>query len=480
MKRLFIILYSFCFFILIQSCKKGLNIPPASELSNEFVLTKKGAESLLNAVYADGQFNADPGANRIYIEEATTDVLVNYRGILNIDVLPFQNFAWLPTATFLSQFYSKNYVTIRDANLLLANVDANKELLETEKARMKAECRFLRALAYSYLYGWFGPTPLITEPFTNSNQEFNIPRADEAELINFIETELQAVVADLPETSSLTGKATQGAALGVLTKFYMVTKNWDEATNTSKQIMDAGRYKLWNDYTTLFAIANKGNSEMIFVYPCIALSGFGNIWTANALPPQYPTHVFNTATQVCMPVAFYNTFTEGDKRRDLILASYTNTLGAFIDLTTGVEYQNPRSLKYPIDPVAVDRNHADDIPLLRYADILLCRSEALVMSSGTVSQEALDLLNMVHTRAGLTAYTMADVPDRSTFIDVLLRERGWEFYSEGKRREDLLRHDRFIQNAIDRGLSAAEHQKRFPLPQSEVDANRNVVQNPGY
>ena len=184
------------------------------------------------------------------------------------------------------------------------------------------------------------------------------------------------------------------ARLGVLTKFYMMTKQWDKAASTAKQIMDGNQYILWPDYTTLFAIANKGNSEMIFVYPCIAQSGYGNVWTANALPPQYPTPVFNTATQVCVPV------------------------------------------------------------LLRYADILLCRAEALVMSSGTVSAEALSLLNQIRTRAGLAALTAADTPDKTAFIDALIRERGWEFYSEGKRREDLIRQDMFIANAISRGQPA--------------------------
>ena len=466
--------------LLLTACTNSLDIQPVSELSDSFVQTRKGATAILNAVYSDGQFTGDPGVNRIYVEESTTDVLINYRGALNIDVLPFQSFAWLPTASFLSQFYTKNYVTIRDANILLASMATNPELSAVEKATMTAEARYLRALAYYYLYGWFGPVALITKPFASSGDDFKVPRTDETTLLTFIESELTASIADLPQTVTQTGKATKGAALGVLTKFYMTTKNWTKAATTAKQIIDSNQYKLWPDYTTLFAIGNKGNSEMIFVYPCIAKSGFGNVWTANALPPQYPTSVFNTATQVCMPVAFYNTFSATDKRRSLLLASYTTSAGVLTDLTKGVEYQNPRSLKYPIDPAAADRHHADDIPLLRYADILLCRAEALVMSTGSVSSEALDLFNQIRLRAGLAALALTDVPDKTTFINLLLRERGWEFYSEGKRREDLLRHDLFIQNALGRGLPARDYQTRFPLPQSELDANSNLVQNTGY
>lgn len=465
---------------LAAGCKKGLDLPPASELSDAFLQTKKGATALLNGVYADGQFIADPGVNRIYVEESTTDVLVNYRGALNVDVLPFQSFNWLPTTGFLSQFYTKNYTTIRDANILLVNIPANTELSAAEKTLMTAEAKFLRALAYYYLYGWFGPVPLNTTPFTSPNDNFSVAKSDEAGLLSFIETELTTAAADLPASIAVTGKATRGAALGVLAKYYLQTKNWTKAAATAKQVMDLNLYGLQSDYTALFAKANKGNTEMIFVYPSISKIGFGNVWTANALPPQYPTTVFNTATQVCMPLAFYRTFAATDKRRNLILTSYTSTTGALIDLTTGVEYQNPRSLKYPLDPVADERHHGNDFPLIRYADILLSRAEALVQAGGTATQEALDLLNQIRVRAGLAALTPTDVPDKAAFITALVRERGWEFYSEGKRREDLLRNGLFIQNALNRSLPAKDYQTRFPFPQSEVDANKGLVQNTGY
>ncbi len=103
------------------------------------------------------------------------------------------------------------------------------------------------------------------------------------------------------------------------------------------------------------------------------------------------------------------------------------------------------------------------------------------MSTGAVSQSALNLLNDVRKRAGLPDYTIIDIPDQATFIVKILNERSWEFYSEGKRRPDLIRHDRFIQNALNRGITLAKPFHRlFPIPQSEIDANKNLVQNDGY
>ncbi len=467
-------------FLILNGCKKVLDIQPASELSTTFLETKKGAVSLLNSAYGYSQWVADDGANRIYAEEATTDVLVNFRGALNVNVQPLQVFSWQADNSFFINNWTRNYLAIRDANNLLAIVDANKELSTAEKTQFIAEAKFIRALSYSFLYSWFGTVPLIQNAFTSSNEDFSLPRAEENELKNFIEQDLLEAANNLPATIALTGKATKGAALGVLTKFYLNTKNWTKAASTAKLIMDMNQYLLWPDYTTLFSLANEGNKEMIFVFPCIALEGYGNVWIANALPPQYPTPVFNTATQVCVPVAFYKTFDPNDKRRTLIVTSYTNTLNKPIDLLTGVEYQNPRSFKYPLDLNAANRMHGGDIPLIRYADILLSRAEALVMSTGSVSAEALGLLNQIRTRAGLSSYTSQDASTKDQFINLIIKERGWEFYSEGKRREDFIRQGIFIQNAVSRGLPAKPYQVLFPIPQSEIDANKNLVQNPGY
>jgi len=126
-------------------------------------------------------------------------------------------------------------------------------------------------------------------------------------------------------------------------------------------------------------------------------------------------------------------------------------------------------------------NHSgNDVPVLRYADILLARAEALNELSGP-TQQALDLINLVRTRAGIANLTLTDATSKEVLRDLILRERGWEFYSEGKRREDLLRHDKFISLAKARGIAvASDKHKLFPIPQTEIDANTACRQNDGY
>jgi hypothetical protein len=140
---------------------------------------------------------------------------------------------------------------------------------------------------------------------------------------------------------------------------------------------------------------------------------------------------------------------------------------------------NVRSLKY-WDNNTVGNHSGNDVPVLRYADILLARAEALNELNGP-TQQALDLINQVRTRAGIANLTLAVATSKEVLRDLILRERGWEFYSEGKRREDLLRHDKFISLAKARGITAAaDKHKLFPIPQTEIDANTACEQNDGY
>jgi hypothetical protein len=76
--------------------------------------------------------------------------------------------------------------------------------------------------------------------------------------------------------------------------------------------------------------------------------------------------------------------------------------------------------------------------------------------------------------------TLGDFGTKEALRDHLLKERGWEFFSEEVRRQDLIRHGKFIQYARERGKTAFDYQVLFPLPQSEIDRNPNLNQNEGY
>src|SRR5690606_964114 len=197
--------------------------------------------------------------------------------------------------------------------------------------------------------------------------------------------------------------------------------------------------------------------------------------------PQLPEFVFqstmsNFATQYRLRTAFVNTMADDDKRRSLICTSYINNNNVTVNILNG---DNARSFKY-WDNSTIGNNSGNDVPILRYADILLTRAEALNELSATPISECFTLINQVRTRAGLPDLTIVNTPTQKDFRDAIFRERGWEFISEGKRREDLIRQGTFISSAIDRGISsdlATPSKVLFPIPESEIQANKLCEQN---
>ena len=120
---------------------------------------------------------------------------------------------------------------------------------------------------------------------------------------------------------------------------------------------------------------------------------------------------------------------------------------------------------------------------MRYADVLTLQAEALARAAGGVTENAVQLLNRVRTRAGLKAYRLGDFGSLDSFLNAVLEERGHELFFEGWRRSDLIRHGKFIAYAklYKKSRTAQPHMVLFPLPQEIINEGRGqVLQNPGY
>jgi starch-binding outer membrane protein, SusD/RagB family len=210
--------------------------------------------------------------------------------------------------------------------------------------------------------------------------------------------------------------------------------------------MNFNYYQLFAQYQNMFRVENEGNKEMILVQPCRNEVGFGNWYTAGALPPNYKTSsqipeftwttaMANFATQYKMRSSFTNTFdTVNDKRAILLIRRYVNTSGVNVNLLATAD--NVRSLKY-WDNNTVGNHSGNDVPVIRYADILLTRAEALNEVKGP-TQAALDLINQVRKRAGIADLTLAVATSKDVLRDLILRERGWEFYSGSRRQAQIV------------------------------------------
>lgn len=463
--------------------------PPGELAPENFLTTQEGIEALLFDAYRTYQFVYEYHGQISAITEYPCDILYQTGGGMNQDFILLSQFQWTASSgTINTTRWNLKYQSTRDANLIIDNID-NFEASETLKKQLLAEARYIRAVNYIYMYDAFGPVPLRK----SSLDQPDLPRATEEEMKEFIETELEAVVADLPAPGAgVYGRANKGMALAFLTRFHMTVKNWQKAADAAKRVMDLGYYGLFPDYRSLFNVENEpdknpANREMIAVAVATNVDPYGNKVMACSMPPNFhhsdklpefkAEGLANWAAQFRLYDNFVNSFDQAnDKRFSLIIENYVNAAGATVNLKS--QSNNRRTLKF-FDNKANGASHGNDFPLIRYADVLLMRAEALNELNGPDS-ENIGLINLVRTRAGLPDLSDANFTKES-LRDHILKERAWEFYYEGHRRSDLIRHGKFISFAKARGVAhAADHHNRFPIPQGEMDTNPNMVQNKDY
>ena len=476
MKKILLLLVLFS--TVFTACKKALDEEVFSDLgSNNFYKTAEDAEALLAAAYSASHGDESRTANYLLSGEVTTDILIQRGGSIAILFKPAEDFTWDATQQRMKDLWDQHFSTIYRANVVLDKVPAIN-MNEARKKVLLAEARFLRAFSYLYLKNWFGNVPLILTSDVSINDRPS--RATDAEMAAFFETEFEKAATDLPLTQSQFGRATSGAAIGFLARYYLNAKKWTEAAATAKRVMDAGKHdlSLTPNRIDLFALNNEGNKEMIYVLPLIPQPNLGSNYISLAAPPNYkfqwPGKV-NFAAHIRIRSAFLTLFDAADDRRKAFLFQYTNTNNQLVTLGT----DDVRSFKYPEDPQGINQFSGNDFPLLRYADILLMRAEALNELHGP-NQESIDLINRIRNAAHITTINLASFATKDQLRNFILDERGREFHSEALRREDLIRHGKFISMAVARGKAAQPHHVVFPIPQSEIDKNSNLKQNPGY
>lgn len=475
--------------LVLDSCEDALEPEIFSETAPDNLFASlPGVEGVLNGAYAwSAENQGNTAAQSMTAEVAMTDVGFGTAGAIANWLLNFQDFTLdgVGSAQY-SAFWNGPYRAIRNANLILDGLEG-AGISDANKVVIGAEARFIRALSYYKLYIRFGPTPLRT----SSEQELELSRASEQEFIAFIESELIAAAKDLPDSGQEKqwGRAHKGAAIGVLTKLYLNTKQWQKCADAAKEVMDMNYFELFPSYFELFWVKNERNKEIVWVRPNKAdLGREANTSFMNfAWPVGFQSHprtgmefcdgCRNFATMFRIRDDFYASFHQADKRTEAMIEEYINNEGELIDLRPPLD--NMRPFKYwPADDFAGPA-YGNDIPDIRYADILLSRAEALNELNGP-TQEAIDLINMVRERAEVPELVLGDFGSKEALRSHLLDERGWELWWEGKRREDLIRHGEFISRAQARGVPAQAHHVRHPIPLFALDANPLLEQNPGY
>ncbi len=489
------------FLILGMSCSNFLEEEVYTEFdADAFVATEEGIQAILTSAYGASEPTVRERFHTFSAYSCDHEVEAGggYRGI----VVPYEEFTVDAGNRFVREVWQDCYTAIRNCNALLDHIDNVTGLDPSKVAAWKAEATFLRAWNYSELYDLFGALPLVT---TTLDLGFEYPRASDAETRAFIEAEYRSAIAALPLTQDARGRASKGSAQGMLGRFLLNTRQWQAAATVLKEVIDSNVYVLHPDVTQVLHYDHEDSGELMFVFESNAARPNNSVMAHN-FPAGFQTNFRNWGAQLQMTREFVATYHPDDTRAlpwdpngeftpdgqpsfGWIIYEYIDKSGNYNSMTdpapnTGNRF-HPRSTKYTPseDPAIVNGggNRTNDICIMRYPDVLLMYSEALAMIAGNATQEAVDYLNQVRTRANVPNYDLTDFSDLESFIDAILDERGWEFVTEGHRRRDLIRQGRYISGAQARGKTNAQpHHVLYPIPLSEVDANPLVEQNPGY
>lgn len=167
----------------------------------------------------------------------------------------------------ISNFWQYRYKGILRCNVAVERISEANLADESLKNRLVAEARFLRGFFYFELVRNFGGVPLITG-FLMPEEVAGITRATTEEVYQFIEEDLKAAAAALPERSGYAatdlGRATRGAALGLLGKVYLYQEKWQEAHDVLKSVIDSNEYKLMENFGDVWSVDHNNNEESLF------------------------------------------------------------------------------------------------------------------------------------------------------------------------------------------------------------------------
>lgn len=446
--------------------------------------------------------NSDSERGQMFVNDCCTEILAGKFGAQKL----CSELSFNETNNEITFFYYTReapygfFSKISRCTLIIDAIE-NSNLSDDIKTRYIAEVRCARGYLSYILFDMYGPLVVAPlEVLKSPLKEEPLPRLTNEEMVKFIEDDLVYAGEHLPLPKDAEyGKFSRGLAKTLLIRLYLHETPTDKTyynkiETVAREVMGAEYgYALVEDYPSLFQLSgmNKNNPEYIFVIPSSPAGPNTSQWFMMCMPPDSDSPVKGWGT-VQSTWWFYDSFEAADTRRTYLITEYISSS----DNKT-VNRSNPTATmdlgpipqKYMMDPsVPGNGGYSNtDIVLYRYPEILLSLAEAIVLKpSGSITAEALELMNQVRRRAKLTDKKLSDFPSKEAFIDQLLTERSHEFWCEsGQYRADLIRFDKLYDRVMllnnNQAPYASKDKYLYPLPLSViVDGKGKVKQNKGY
>lgn len=463
----------------LLSCEGILDKKPLGVLdAGNFFRTANDAEQAINAAYEYLLFSSDNNNFYWAFGAVASDNAIaggdgSRAGIVEIDFLTHT-----PRTQEFNDFWRLSYSGITQCNAVLENVPGI-EMEASLKDRILGEAYFLRAYYYFGLAQVFGGVPLMTKVLPP--EDLKVPRAPVADIFRQVVEDCNAAAELLPVEfgGADLGRATRGAAYALGAKANLYQEDWEGVLENVAKVKGLGIYALMPDYLDNFREGTQNNSESVWEIQHDNLElGVGNSlnqwWASKKFSTGYG---FAEVTQ-----DFVDEFEEGDPRLKFTVAMNNDEyFGLIYKPSYSSTGYGVRKYLQPDSTVTQKADGDINYTAIRYAEVLLWEAEALA-SLGRVA-EAQAPLEEVRARARAqagdpdTALPQVATTDQQEMIEHIRHERRVELGFEMHRFFDLVRWgiaDEKVEEFV-----AGKHEV-FPIPQTEIDLNPNLTQNPGY
>lgn len=388
--------------------------------------------------------------------------------------------------------WSNYYGAIRDCNIAIHNIPNSTQLTDAEKAGYIGELRFFRAFAYYQIVRLWGDAPLRTD---ENMDKWNVGKSSVTDIYNFIVGDLQYAAQNAPSKPRVVGLPDLNMAKSLLAEVYLTTKDYASAKKYAGEVIQSGVYELVpiskvRDFDNLFGADISGTKEEIFYLKTSRTNNSGWEYVMFVSHPKANID----GQKMHGAGGYYGMYTlvnnsaiaawdNSDLRKKLNVLPFDYGEGS-----------NTALLCKFYDPKAASTGGANvNIPLIRYADVLLTYAEAATKADGAPSADTMEKLNMIHRRAyGYPAKSISSVDfklsDYSTideFMELLIKEEGYETFNEGKRWFFLKRLG-IAKSKIKevKGIDVADKHMLWMIPETEFNTNKALSaekdQNPGY
>jgi starch-binding outer membrane protein, SusD/RagB family len=461
--------------LVLPSCSDSfLDVNPEASLSTDMAIGNVAdARVALSGVYDGMQSTAFYyGRNFVVIPDiAGDDVKVSTQNSGRF--LTHYNFSTIPSDGFLTDFWNRAWNTINRANNIVNKIGNITDGTEADRNQILGEALTLRALAH------FDLARIFATPYAVNANALAIPYMEEAKISSPTRETNQVVygkiVTDLNNAiglMTLNRPATfvsKNAAKALLARVYLYMENFDMAAQTAIDVINTGGYTLmtnanyvagWSAATTTESIFSLAMSNIDYS----ATDALGYIYIERGYGDLLPT----------------------DEIKDLIKNAGNTAPGADVRFTAFFKDEGAKGLYINKYPGRGGQSGLDNTPVIRLSEMYLIAAEALVRKANPSAADitaARGYLNTIVKRGNSNAADIA-LAGNALLERIYLEKRiefafeGHRFFDIGRRKEDLIRGSDCTASFC--VVEVGNFRRIFPIPQREINANGNMVQNPGY